>query len=538
MPFLNTTQIPNIVIVGAGLAGLYTALRLAPYPVTVIAAAPLGEGASSAWAQGGLAAAVAPGDTVDAHAADTIQAGAGFVDEMVARLVAGEAAQHVHYLLEYGVPFDKDEQNKLICSREAAHSANRVVRVKGDGTGRAIMQALIAKVRRTPSITLLEGYTAIDLIVSERRVTGLRLEHPEDPAAHFVLQGSQAVILASGGIGGLYAHSTNPISARGSALALAARAGTTVADAEFVQFHPTAIDVDATPAPLATEALRGEGALLVNHDGNRFMQKYHPGGELGPRDIVARGVFQEIKAGRGAYLDCRAAIGSAFADRFPSVHAQCRAHDIDPVTQPIPVTPAEHYHMGGVATDIDGRTTVEGLWAVGECASTGLHGANRLASNSLLESVVLAARAAAVLSQAVTPGEAHLMRVKTMHLPDDGARHAAMAMIRATLSEHAGVIRNALGLRDAVETLIQIEKAADGDLTIINAAIAARFIAEAALRRKESRGAHFREDFARSDDDQRKRRTMTLQGLNMRYALPLDAVSASNDGNLKNLSEL
>ena len=521
MSLLSTAKIANVVVVGGGLAGLYTALRLAPQPVTIIASAPLGEGASSAWAQGGIAAAVAHGDTADAHASDTIEAGAGLVDEQVAQMVAAAAPQHIRDLIDYGVPFDRDGQEKLICSREAAHSAHRVVRVKGDGTGRAIMQALIEKVRSTPSITLLEGYTAIDLIAAKRPVMGLRLERMDDPAAHYVVEGIEAVILASGGIGGLYGHSTNPISARGSALALAARAGASVADAEFVQFHPTAIDVEGDPTPLATEALRGEGSVLVNRAGHRFMQDHHPAGELGPRDIVARGVFQEIKAGRGAYLDCRTAIGHTFSERFPAVWAQCREHGIDPATELIPVTPAEHYHMGGVATDLDGRTIVQGLWAVGECASTGLHGANRLASNSLIETVVFAARAANGIRQNISPGDAQVTRVKATHLPDAGARGAAMAIVRATLSDHAGVIRNETGLRSAVDTLSQLEEAADGDLTIVNAALAARFIVEAALRRKESRGAHFREDFAQPDETQRQRRTITLQGLNMRFAPPL-----------------
>jgi len=517
MSSLNTTEVSNIVIVGAGLAGLYTALHLAPRPVTVIAAAPLGEGASSVWAQGGIAAAVDPGDTAASHAADTIRAGAGLVDPSIANLVATEAAQQIYTLLGYGVPFDRKFDDKLVCSREAAHSANRVVRVKGDGAGRAIMQAVIKQVRNTPSINLLEDYTAIDLISSQRRIKGLLLERADDPAAQFLFEDIEAVILATGGIGGIYARSTNPPDARGAALAMAARAGAGIADAEFVQFHPTAIDVDADPSPLATEALRGEGALLINRDGKRFMQKYHPDGELGPRDVVARAVFQEIKAGRGAFLDCRTAIGKAFPDRFPSVTAQCQSHGIDPASEPIPVIPAEHYHMGGISTDANGRTNIAGLWAVGECASTGLHGANRLASNSLLETVVLGARAAACIAENVQPAQARLIRIKTSHLPDSGARKAALYMIRMTLSEHAGVIRNEEGLRKALAILLQVEQAADGDLTISNAALSARFIVEAALRRKESRGAHFRKDYPDLNEAQCKRRTITLESLNLRH---------------------
>lgn len=515
--------VPNIVIVGAGLAGLYTALRLAPTPVTVISPLPLGEGAASVWAQGGIAAAVHPGDTAAAHAADTIEAGAGLVDCRVARLATAEAAEQIHNLLDYGVPFDRDLEGRLICSREAAHSTNRIVRVKGDGAGRAIMQAIVEKVRRTPSIELLEGYTALDLIVTERHterhVTGVILERTDDPAAHFKIETSGAVVLATGGIGGLYANSTNPPCARGAAIALAARAGASIADAEFVQFHPTAIDVEANPTPLATEALRGEGSRLVNRNGRPFMSDYHAEGELGPRDVLARAVFQEIKAGRGAFLDCRMAIGASFPQRFPSVAEQCRAHGINPVTQPIPVIPAQHYHMGGVATDMDGRSAASGLWAVGECAATGLHGANRLASNSLLEAVVFGARAAARIVAEVQPATAHMRRLRTSHPYDNGTRNAALTIIQATLAANAGVIRNEQGLRTALDTLLQIEQAASGDLAIANATIAARFVAEAALQRQESRGAHFRADFPFLDEAQGKRRAVTLESLNLRHRL-------------------
>ena len=281
-------------------------------------------------------------------------------------------------------------------SQEAAHSRRRVVHVSGDRTGAAIMQALIARVRATPSIRVLEGYVADELIVADGRVAGVRLVRPSAvDTGSYEFFPACAVVLATGGIGALYSVTTNPAYARGELIAMAARVGAVVADAEFVQFHPTALDVGADPAPLATEALRGEGATLVNRQGERFMLRSDPRGELAPRDIVARGVFQEIAAGRGAFLDCRAAIGAHFAEAFPTVYAHCRAAGIDPVTELIPVAPAAHYHMGGIATDARARTSVAGLWAIGEVASTGLHGANRLASNSLLEAIVFGARAAA-----------------------------------------------------------------------------------------------------------------------------------------------
>src|SRR6266705_1076621 len=298
-----------IIIVGGGLAGLFCALKLSPRPVTVISAAALGQGASTAWAQGGIAAAVAEGDSAEAHAADTIAAGAGLVDAKIALGLAREASARIHDLLHYGVPFDRDLEGKLAVGREAAHSARRIVHVRGDMAGRAIMSALIETVRRTPSIRVIEGYVAEELLTLDGAVTGLQLRRVGDATAKPVTIATRAVMLATGGIGHLYAMTTNPAEASGLGVAIAARAGAVIADPEFVQFHPTALDVGRDPAPLATEALRGEGATLVNKTGERFMAKVHPLAELAPRDIVARAVHVEIAAGRGAFLDCRATIG-------------------------------------------------------------------------------------------------------------------------------------------------------------------------------------------------------------------------------------
>ncbi len=273
----------DVAIIGAGLAGLFTALKLAPFPVTVIAAAPLGEGASSMWAQGGVAAAVGEGDSTAKHAADTIEAGAGIVDPEVARLVADEGPDRIRDLLGYGVPFDRDLEGHYVLSKEAAHSEKRVVRVSGDKAGAAIMQALIAAVRATPSIRVLEGYEADDLIVANDRIEGVRLIRPTALGnGRYTFVPASAVVLATGGVGALFALTTNPSYAKGEALAMAARAGAVIADPEFVQFHPTAIDAGIDPAPLATEALRGEGAVLVNSEGERFMLAIDPRGELAP----------------------------------------------------------------------------------------------------------------------------------------------------------------------------------------------------------------------------------------------------------------
>jgi L-aspartate oxidase len=530
---LNARAMSNggIVIVGAGLAGLFTALKLAPRPVTVVAPAPLGEGASSAWAQGGIAASIGEGDTPEAHARDTIRAGAGIVDAEIAGLVAAQSADRVRDLLAYGVPFDRDLEGRLILSREAAHSARRVVRVAGDRAGAAIMQTLIRAVRATTSIRVLEGFAAHALVVVNGRAAGVRLTRLDDPTAEYELRPACAVVLATGGIGGLYAVTTNPPHARGDGIAMAARAGAVIADAEFVQFHPTAIDVGLDPAPLATEALRGEGAVLINGEGERFMRSQHHDAELAPRDIVARAVFRQIDGGRGAFLDCRAAIGRRFRDNFPTVFQHCCAAGFDPVTHPIPIAPAAHYHMGGVRTDANGRTSVARLWAVGEVAATGLHGANRLASNSLLEAVVFGTRTAEDIAQlpSARDGAAamELKRQQTSHVCDIGARNAAIRMLRATMTHNVGVERNEQGLCIALEQLAHIAQLAEHDPLVDNAVLAAHFVAECALRRRESRGGHYRSDYPEPNAELQRRSAISLKALELTSALHLTAVLAA-----------
>ena len=487
-----TRSSDDVVIVGAGLAGLFCALKLAPRPVTLISAAPLGQGASSAWAQGGIAAAIADGDSPEAHAADTVAVGGGIVDEAVALGIAREAGARIHDLLAYGVPFDRDLEGRLAVGREAAHSARRIVHVRGDGAGAAIIAALSEAVRRTPSIRLIEGFVAEALLTEDGAVTGLQLREAGSFAAKAVMIASRAVVLATGGIGHLYAVTTNPAEANGSGLAIAARAGAVIADPEFVQFHPTAIMVGRDPAPLATEALRGEGATLINGEGERFMLAQHPLAELAPRDIVARGVFAEIAAGRDAFLDARQAVGARFADKFPTVHASCIAAGIDPATQVIPIAPAVHYHMGGIAVDARGRSSIGGLWAGGEVSSTGMHGANRLASNSLLEAVVYAARIADDIAGRAIPSPARLP--EALVAPHGGAPDAsAVKRLRATMTAHVGVIRERDGLAEAVRGFAALERSATS-IAVRHMATSALLVASAAWSRRESRGAHFRSD--------------------------------------------
>ena len=474
----------DILIVGAGLAGLFLALRLAPRKCTVIAPAPLGEAASSAWAQGGLAAALDPLDTADAHAKDTVAAGAGLVDPVIAKLIAEEGPARVLDLIELGVPFDRTPEGALSLSLEAAHSVPRVARVAGDLAGKAIMGALTTAVQAGEHIDLVEPYRAVGLLQDDHgRVAGVIAR---DRKGRLHPMTARETIFCTGGSGGLFRVTTNPPQSRGDALAMAWSAGALVADTEFVQFHPTAMDVGLDPAPLATEALRGEGAVLRDSKGELFMARYHEKAELAPRDEVARAIDSEIKAGRGAFLDATEAVGEDFPAHFPTVFAACMAAGIDPRVKPIPVAPAAHYHMGGVVADSWGSSTLDGLSVCGECASTGAHGANRLASNSLLEAVVFSARIAERLhkNDLGTPG------ASWAEVPEDLPADTLQDLRRA-MAAKCGVVRNGKDLRELVDLIdTYIETCGPA-----HALIASRLIAVAALEREESRGGHFRSDF-------------------------------------------
>ena len=491
---LDTKRLPEgaVLVVGAGLAGLYLALKLAPRPVFVLTSRRSSVGAASAWAQGGIAAALSPNDTAESHAEDTIAAGDGLVDPAIAKILSEEGPDRVHDLADMGVPFDRDTQGRLYLSLEAAHSMPRVARVKGDTAGREIINIMVKRAQEADHITGLIGWRAESLLTDGNGGVAGALARRDDGA----LLGIEAdiTVMATGGVGGLFSVTTNPKTARGDALGMAAVVGAKMRDMEFVQFHPTAIHIGRDPAPLATEALRGEGAILTNAKGERFMQNYHEQGELAPRDDVARAIFAEIQAGRQPYLDCREAIGSHFDEEFPTVFQSCMSAGIDPRTALIPVSPAVHYHMGGLATDGYGQTNLDGLFAVGECSATGVHGANRLASNSLLEAVVFGGRAPSHI-QNMTVSRKRASTIRSQ--PWLSMSKEVSLGLRQAMTLKCGVRRNAKSLNELInyldDLIAQVGRA--------NPLVASKMIATAALAREESRGGHFRDDFPEMKDE-------------------------------------
>lgn len=473
-----------VVILGAGIAGLWTALKLAPRPVTLVTGAPLGSGAATGWAQGGIAAALGDDDSPALHVKDTLAAGDGLTCVRAAGLLASGIAAEVAALRALGVPFDTDAQGRLTQGLEAAHSRPRIAHVSGDRAGAAILDVLVRAVRTTGHITILEGWRAVALLPArDGGCAGALLRGPDGQTETVE---ANDTVLAMGGAGGLWDVATSPAGALGQAIAMAARIGAEIADPEFIQFHPTAMDLGRDPAPLATEALRGAGAVLIDREGRRLMDGVHDALDLAPRDIVARTVHRARQTGRGAYLDARDAIGDAFPERFPTVFAACMDAGLDPRTTPIPVAPAAHYHMGGVFADLDGRTSVGGLWAVGECAANGLHGANRLASNSLAEGLVFGARVAHAIRMRPGPDRIALRAEPAPVLPP-----LALTRLRQAMGAECGVERTGAGL----ERLLGILDALTARYGEADPLLAARFVVTGALRRQESRGSHWRLDY-------------------------------------------
>ena len=469
-------------IIGGGLAGLSAALEAAPAKVLVVSPAPLLQSASSAWAQGGVAAALSKSDAPALHLKDTEAAGAGLVDHHSAGVLTDDGRATVEWLASLGAPFDREADGEFSVSREAAHSMARVARVGGDGAGRAILSALVATARAAEHVTVWEDGRLCGLLQdASSRVVGAVIERGEDVVE--VL--APAVVLATGGAGGLYGATTTPAALLGEGMALAWLAGAEVLDPEFMQFHPTAIDVGLDPMPLATEALRGDGARLIDKDGV-FILGPAADADLAPRDVVARAVHAARVQGRGAFLDCRTAIGDHFPQAFPAVFASCMAAGLDPRLQPIPVAPAAHYYMGGITADPEGRTTLKGLFAVGECAATGVHGANRLASNSLLEAAAFGRRTGRTAASETGGGAVASATTVVAHLPAD-----ALLELRTAMSADAGVVRDAGGLTRLIALIDRLEAAHCTALPLV----VARLIAEAALARQESRGGHYRSDY-------------------------------------------
>jgi L-aspartate oxidase len=486
----------DVLIIGSGIAGLSTALAAAPKRVAVLTRGALGEDGASRWAQGGIAAALATDDTTALHARDTLLAGQHLNDTSAVQRLTAAAAEAVHWLDAQGARFDRDRNGAYALGREAAHSRSRIVHAHGDASGAEVMRCLREATRAASHIHILERHTALQLIVHAGRVVGARAHSPQGETEIL----ASHVVLATGGIGALYRYTTNPVEADASGLALALQAGADLADLEFVQFHPTAlapISDAGGQLPLLTEALRGAGAVLLNDAGKRFMQALSPQAELAPRDVVARAVWSEGQRGR-VWLDATRAVGAEFAQRFPTVYASCTARGIDPCAALLPVVPAQHYHMGGVRVDALARSSVPGLYAVGEVACSGVHGANRLASNSLLEGLVFGSALGAQLALAGASASATLSTRAQAEVHDAQAVSPEFATALADLMwQHAGLVRNEAGLCHALRELGQWRDSTASHAARARLAVAERIL-QAALLRRDSIGAHFRRDAAES----------------------------------------
>ena len=509
---------PNIhrvdfLVVGSGIAGLATALKASRYGrVLIITKAGLLE-SNTRYAQGGIAAAMAPGDTPRDHLADTLRAGHDLVSTEAATVLVEDGPLRVKELIELGARFDASPDGSLVFGREAAHSKNRILHARGDATGMEVAEVLAAQVKESPAIDVLEQVFALDLIVHEGRCLGLtaRLASGETLA---VL--AHATVLATGGCGRVYKYTTNPSVATGDGMAMAARAGVPIVDMEFVQFHPTALDRDDDPMFLISEAVRGEGARLINDAGEAFMKGRHPQADLAPRDVVARAIFQQMQEGRRVYLDA-SSIGARFSERFPTIYHACLERGLNPPHEPIPIAPAAHFVMGGIRTDTDGRTGLKSLFACGEVACTGVHGANRLASNSLLEGLVFAERIARSIAQELSsslPGQAVIDELSLADAASLTAEEAKVSdrlteALRQVMWDYAGIVRSSQGLEKAARELEKIKSEAPPHAyTLRNMIETGRLIVHSALERRESRGGHFREDFPAPDPSWQERRVV------------------------------
>ncbi len=501
----------DFLIIGSGIAGLRAAIGLAASGrTTILTKSEPGE-SNTGYAQGGIAAAIGDDDSPALHAADTIRAGDGLCDEEAVAVLVEHGITYVHELLEWGTKFDRGADGRPALGREAAHSVRRVLHA-GDATGREIGRVLHQRVCALPSLTTINHALVTELIVERGVALGARY-FDQAGQAHEVR--AQATLLATGGAGQVFRETTNPPVATGDGVALAFHAGARVADLEFVQFHPTALNRTDAPRFLISEALRGEGARLVNERGDAFMTQHHPAGDLAPRDVVARHIAREVERPAGAVFLTLAHLDAAYVhQRFPTIAETCRRFGLDLARDPIPVGPAAHYMMGGVETDEWGRTSLTGLLAAGEVACTGVHGANRLASNSLLEGLVFGARAAIAMQQSPAAGRLKPDRREANQPPAPSAysddRRMTTAAVRDLMWRSAGLFRTRVDLEEAVsrldgayvaqQHLVQRTPSDGASWRFFNLITVARLMARAALRREESRGAHFRADFPARDD--------------------------------------
>jgi L-aspartate oxidase len=520
----------DYVIVGSGIAGLYAALMAREHGTVLVLTKGSIDECNTKYAQGGIAAAVGPDDSADLHFEDTIEAGAGLVDEEAARILTSEAADRIADLVQFGVPFDSVD-GEVALGREGAHSRARILHAGGDSTG-AHIELTLSEVARHSRVTILEHSLALDVVLREGAASGIvALDTRTNTTEEFE---ARHLVLATGGCGQLYRVSTNPPVATADGVALAYRAGAEVMDMEFIQFHPTALRLPGAPVFLISEAVRGEGGLLINSEGRRFMADYDSRGELAPRDIVARAIVSEM-ATTGSdrvYLDIRHLPPERTAARFPQIRRYCAQYGLDITREPIPVSPAAHYMMGGVRTNAWGETNVANLYACGETACTGVHGANRLASNSLLETVVFAKRVVErTLTGAATPTprsddalplpraaasergdrlEGTTPRVDALERTLPFAETPlSLAGLQALMWDKVGMVRSGEGLAEAALTLSMWERSAAPasdrpSHELANLLLAGRLVTEAALIRRESRGAHYRTDFPRPDDAWRR----------------------------------
>lgn len=513
-----TDKAPYLVI-GGGIAGLYTALELSKTnPVILVAKSALSE-SNTTYAQGGIAAAIGSHDSPELHYQDTIMAGAGLCAPDSVLTLVHEGPSRVKHLIELGVPFDRSEQNELALTREAAHSRRRILHADGDATGREITHSLISKVRAA-NIKIYEDHFVLALVKQQGKCCGAVTIH--NGQYQFFL--ASAVILCSGGLGQIYGKTTNPKNATGDGMALAFHAGAVLRDMEFVQFHPTALYLPPSPQFLISESVRGEGAILLNQKGEPFMSGYHPLAELAPRDIVARAIFTEIEKNNSdcVYLDLSRIGSSTIKQRFPNIYDKCVSYGLDITAKPIPVAPAAHYMMGGVVTDLFGRTNIPCLYAAGEVSNTGVHGANRLASNSLLEGLVFGGRIADHLKKfpifIPDPLDQFQLCYPTLYT-DYLSTESDLTMLHQITSHYLGIIREHGGLAEALR-LLQLRPHAKPSFELNpsyfelqNMYLIAGLIAKAAFTRIESRGGHYRSDYPKPKAKWRKH--ILLSGENM-----------------------